>query len=510
MNFIQYLNEAKDQLDISIISADKWLTSEKKKIELLNTPVVVEQKSDGVKLTLIYKDTTGDYTKDWIVSYKGEIQYSSEFNFLSDNAIKKSSIANAQFKLVFDHLKKITPTLKGIKKDTEFFVEYLMTKPTLSSNYKRKHGMVLIASSKTTYIEKMGKLKSNPIEFDTKSRDKYAKILKLNVPSVLFKGVMNSEQNFKNGIKNKKLNSIFTSNKSINWNDNDNIIMNIKEMFLEVESFFGGIEEGVVISYQDGSRILKFQQSYQVNQEARAKIKMKYKEDNPDNEQNYWNNVRLTALNIINRVTKNRKITIQDFPDVLSSVGKELKSEKLTFSHSKKNKFQIMDDIQGNLKFILRKNLKDNNNFLFLGKFRVLTKAHYDIIKEGLRKYDNGVVCVVTSKDTKFSKDLRNEMVRKAFPNIEIVNHSTGNLFSIMNKASSNINVVLAGSDRVQSYKEMLKFNPDLSVQETKRTDSDISATKVIANIDDEQYFKENTPKEIHSMYDEIRKTYEI
>jgi len=40
------------------------------------------------------------------------------------------------------------------------------------------------------------------------------------------------------------------------------------------------------------------------------------------------------------------------------------------------------------------------------------------------------------------------------------------------------------------------------------RTDSDISASKIIANIDDEEYFKNNTPKEIHSMYNKIKNTY--
>jgi hypothetical protein len=48
-------------------------------------------------------------------------------------------------------------------------------------------------------------------------------------------------------------------------------------------------------------------------------------------------------------------------------------------------------------------------------------------------------------------------MIEKAFPDIEIVHHSTGNLFSIMNKATKNINVILAGSDRVSAYKISFK-----------------------------------------------------
>jgi hypothetical protein len=200
--------------------------------------------------------------------------------------------------------------------------------------------------------------------------------------------------------------------------------------------------------------------------------------------------------------------TIQQLPKLLNDAAKILKNYKISFEHNKKDKSQIIDDIQGNVKMILVKSLKGNDNFLFLGKFRVLTKMHYKIIQDGLRLTDGGVVCIVTSKDTKFSQELRTKMLSKSFPNIEIIHHSTGNLFGIMGKAESNINIVLAGSDRVQSYREMLKSNPDIRVKEIQRNDSDISASKVIAQLDDEEYFMKNTPKEIHSMYNEIKNTY--
>jgi nicotinamide mononucleotide adenylyltransferase len=508
MKFRNYLTEAKDQLDISIQAAAKYLTSDAKKDEFVSTGVTVEMKYDGVKITLVYIDNTGDYTKDWIVSYKGEIQYPDEFDFASTDSIKKSSIANAQFKLVFEHLKKITPGLSGIKKDTEFFIEMLMKKPTLSSNYS-KHGMIIIAAAPCTWEDNFGKLKTTST-FDTSTRSKYSKILDIPEPTVIFDGVLGSQSTFENSIKVKELKSVYNEFKStIVWDDPDSIIKGVSEMFLSLDSKYGNHkEEGVVIIYKDGSRILKFQQSYQVDQEARKVIKARFKEPEPETENNYWDLVRLNALNIISVVTRGKLVKYVDFPDVLEQCAKSLKKLKLTFTHSKKNTLQIKDDIQGNIKMILRKNLKGNNNFLFLGKFRVLSTAHYKIIKDGLKKYDGGVVCVVTSKDTKHTKDLRTEMVRKAFPEIEIVHHSTGNLFGIMGKATKNINVVLAGSDRVSAYKSTLSRNPDLSVEETKRTGSDISATKIIENINDEKYFKKNTPKAIHSLYGKILKEY--
>jgi len=277
---------------------------------------------------------------------------------------------------------------------------------------------------------------------------------------------------------------------------------------LAVESKYGGKEEGVIFKALDDSFIIKMQQSYQTDQAERTKIKMKYREDDIDKENKYWDNVRLVALNIIKKVQRGKEIKYVNFPTFLKDCADELKKETLQFKHSKKNTTQVKDDIMGNIKIIGRKSLKGNNNFLFLGKFRVLTQAHYNIIKKGLKKYDGGVICIVTSKDTKATKDLRTKMVQKAFPNIEIVHHNSGNLFSIMNKASKNVNVVLAGTDRYSAYKSLLSRNPDISVEETKRSEQDISASKVIENINDENYFKKNTPKEIHGMYKEILKTY--
>ena len=203
MNFRNYLTEAKDQLDISIQAASKYLTKKKKKEEFVSTPVKVEVKFDGVKITLVYKDTTGDYTKDWIVSYKGEIQYPEEFDFAATSTIKRSSIANAQFKIIFDHLKKITPNMPKIPLNTEFFVEFLMKKPTLSSNYT-KHGMILIASSPCKWEDNFGILKTQST-FDTSKRDKYAKILEISTPPVIFKGILGSQSTFEKSILSPEL-----------------------------------------------------------------------------------------------------------------------------------------------------------------------------------------------------------------------------------------------------------------------------------------------------------------
>ena len=281
----------------------------------------------------------------------------------------------------------------------------------------------------------------------------------------------------------------------------------VSQALLAVRSKYGGIEEGVVIQYKH-DLILKLQQAFQVDQIERTKIKKKWIDPDEPKELAYWKNVIHVASLIVKAVAPNG-IILDNFEDTLKRAAKELKRHNLAFSHIAKNDIQIKDDVQGQIKLQMRKSIVGNNGSLFIGKFRVLTTMHHKIIKDMIKKYDLSVVCLATGKNTKFSRDIRYKMLETAFgKSIEIIEYGGAKLHGIMQKSKHNVNVVLAGSDRVPEYEEQLKKNPELSVQEIPRTDEDISATKVIAKIDDETYFKKNTPKEIHKLYKEILKVY--
>ena len=99
-------------------------------------------------------------------------------------------------------------------------------------------------------------------------------------------------------------------------------------------------------------------------------------------------------------------------------------------------------------------------------------------------------------------------MIEVVYPKVEIITTTSGNLLTMINKSSNNINVVLAGSDRVKGYTEQMKRNLDVQIEEVRRGEDDESATKVIRNLSDFKYFKSNTPRQIHKMYDELLKTY--
>ena len=127
-------------LDISILSADKFLTSAKRIHDFLFTPCEIEAKTDGVKLTVVKVADDGKLS-DYIFAYKGNVLYNSEFNYQPTTKIKSETIGASQFKLVFDHFDKLGKT--NIPVGTELQIEYLMSKPTLSAKYTKKHGMVL-------------------------------------------------------------------------------------------------------------------------------------------------------------------------------------------------------------------------------------------------------------------------------------------------------------------------------------------------------------------------------
>jgi nicotinamide mononucleotide adenylyltransferase len=501
MNFKLFLQKSKDQLDISILNADKYLTSKSKIETLLSFPVEIEQKTDGVKLTIVKIGNKGSID-DYIFSYKGNVLYTNEYNHCSYIKIKEESIGASQFKLVFEHFMKLDKN--SIPEGTELFIEFLMNKPTLSSNYKRQHKMVLIGYSESMYSVSFGKLKTQNSGMKTELRTQYAKELKIDIPRLLFNGILGSKFSFSNGIVNNHLKKEFSHKKlSMHWDNPELLINDIKELFLDIPSKYGGKEEGVII--KSDNNILKWIQNYQLDQEARLINKMKYREDNPQDETKYWENVKSSALEIANSITvKSRKLN-----ELLEELSLAIKSYKLNYHHSKKTDFNIKDDIQLSSKTLIIKKMRNNNNALVIGKFKILSKdGHVKLIKRAQNLYDNVIIALITSKDTENTKKLRIKMIQKTFPGIEIIFTGVGNLQRIIEQSPININVVYCGSDRVNAYREQLKNTQGVDVKEMARDDNDISSTKIIQNIKNKEFFEKNTPESIHQFYNQLKTIY--
>ena len=485
-------------LDVEIQSADKYLVSNKRMQEFLDDECIIEQKIDGVKLSLVLKDQTGDYTKDWIVSYKGWIQYPDEFNYAGLNNIKSNSISNSQFRLVFEHLKNIDTKLLPI--NTEFFVEYIMVRPDVLSDYDTKHKMVLLAYSSTVFEEYFGRLKSKPTSFKTIKRDNYARILKMHTPSPLFVGFLNE---FENGIVDEELKSKFLQTKNLlDINNITDYLDKIKNLLLSVSSKFGGKEEGVVITNSYG--VFKWQQPYQKDDNIRTINKNKYK-GTAEEESVYSNNIRLSALNIVNQLQQPFKQ--EKLNEILNSCAESLLKLKLEYKHPKKTDLQIKDDIHSIIKTIIIKSLKGNNNFLFISRFNVLTNIHYNMIKEAAKKYDSGVICIVSNKDTINTRKLREQMVKACFPDLEIIHSNNASLLNIIKKCDININAVVCGQDRYLRFKEILKLLPDIKTHAIKV--EGIKSSSIVENINNELLFNRNTPEQVHQFYKKLKSIYE-
>jgi len=229
-------------LDISIKALDKFIKTEKDIEQFLKTPMVITEKLDGVKITVIRTNNKFDpnnVSNNFIFSYKGNRILPEEVEGIDRHKIKTQSIGISQFSFVIDHFKKINSKLNNIPKNTEFFIEFLMNKPTITRNYKYKHSMTLIAYSPTKYTVRYSNVDSKPEGFYQKDIEKYAKQLQLNLPAKLIDGIVYPTRILARSIASKQMLNTFNSFKSNLEASEDNYVkyfQEFKNMLLSVES----------------------------------------------------------------------------------------------------------------------------------------------------------------------------------------------------------------------------------------------------------------------------------
>jgi len=491
-SFSQYLVESvkDDMMDISIKDISKDFDTTKKIQKLLDTKVTIFEKYDGTKLTLVRNDAkwSPNYEDNWIVAFKGNILYPEEFGGIkATNQIVKSSIGTSQYALIHKHLKKVHSKTKDIPTNTEFFIEYLMNKPTLTRDYTHKHGMILLAWSPTRFSVTNGKLKTVSSQFNVKNREKFAKELGLNVPRVLY--------------DKKPLGGFVTGS----FDTPEQKLLAIKEKLLAIDSEFGGKTEGVVIQLLPNGGIYKFLQNDQHDDLVRSDKKSRYKMSQEE-ESKYYESIRKIVEPMVDKVDK------KDLKTSLGILSHEIYSMKNLPKHDKKEPINVQDDMFLTAKTSLIKRMEGNNGALFSGRFSPPTKAHIAIIEDALKKYDTVTLNIVKSgkldEKNPFPYDLQEKIWRSVFPKLTIQSTNTGNLITALKKAENNINVVLTGTDRLNEYKSQLAANPDIKVVEIKRTTEDISATKARNAIknNNRAEFEKNMDRRTWKFYDELKK----
>jgi len=502
------LNEA-EYLNISIKNVDKVI-KEKNVSDLLDQEVTVFGKYDGTKLSILRTDKPWNDDKWWemfIVGYKGNVLYGTEYaDSTDDSGELDATVGVSQYKSIFTHIQKYYKGWKSLPLKTEFFFEFLMNKPTLTRSYTKLREMILIGYAPVSgYKENHGKISTSPQGFIMDGREAYAKTFKVNLPEVLFDGKLRT---LPNGLGQRAKETYANFDQLIKGSMTDSEYWNFcKAFFLDIPSLYGSPkEEGVVIHLSSNigsANILKIMQADQYDKSVRGEKKAQYKMDF-ESEDAYWVLIRAKASSIVDEVDYTKPLY-----KVLKVVSKKVYKEwKIDIAHDKKSDLNIKDDLQLTVKSMLVRLMPGNNGALVVGKFRVFTNGHDKMVKEALRTHDSLVIALVSNKETKSTLKLRRAMIEANYPNVEIIETTSGNLLTMMNKTSTNINTVFAGSDRVKGYKDQLKRNLDVGVEEILRTDDDESASKVISKLEDKKYFKSNTPRATQKFYSDLLDVY--
>ena len=488
-------------LDISILNADKATTTDKKLQDFLSKNYKVTEKFDGTKLTLWRNNEpwNEDYTKNWVVSFKNQILYKEEFIGIDRADIKNCSVGISQYALVHDYLESNHINTKDFPTNTEVFIEFIQNKLTTTRDYERKFDLFFIASTPATAEIVGGMIKTTPIDSVEKidNRD-CASMLDLALPPVVFEGKIDNLDNFEKGIKSWGLWAQWESHKH-KFIDTPATIIDydtIKSVFLGFESCLGGKTEGVVMESIDG--LLKFVQADQYDKDVRFARKLRY-QGTPEVETKYWADIKEISENNIESMDfqKPLEVLLQDLnnkvfnmDDIIVDHVFKYKIDGTQTIRDVDVKFKIKDDSYLTSKQMILDRLPENQNAIFIGKFRIPTKAHISIIEEALKQYPHVVVCIVKAKkevQEALPIDLQTKIFTEHFgEKVTVITHSTGNLTSIINKSPKRIRVLLTGTDRLDSYENQLLRHPSIIVNHSQRKenfDDEVSATRAITSI---------------------------
>jgi len=156
---------------------------------------------------------------------------------------------------------------------------------------------------------------------------------------------------------------------------------------------------------------------------------------------------------------------------------------------------------------------------VFSGRFQPVTAAHAKIIETIGKENTNATVFLVKGKKSSedktknpFDAETQKKMLELVAPkNVQIKIISSGFFVGELNEMKDGTKfVAYAGSDRVKAYEKYEKYMEDdrtLEVKEIKRTDDDISATKVREALinNNKEAFEKLTHKKMHKMFEELK-----
>lgn len=552
---LEFLKEAKEiigMVDIVIPNAFSWLSIKKenkpkttlnkvnKLKELLTSYWIIQEKYDGTKLTIIrnFNDyDENDPAKNWIISYKNNILNFNEFNSVEDSLIKKESNGISQYKFIHTLIKRNHHKLKGISKGTEFFLEFLMNKSTLTRSYSKNslHSIICLGYATISSLKiQLGKvhtittsLNQDPTSSPVKQ---FIEALDIKSPEIIFRGHLFVGDRFnRSGILHHNITLSEEEESLINqsfeslsiegpWEDRKEgktdklvprVLALLGDLFTSYKSTLSDsdfIEGSVLIrdNFNSGE-LYKFVKADQYDKTVRTNKKEELL-GTREELNNYFKQIKEKATELF-EVLKSK------FPDytvepLLEKASNECYTLDLSdIEYPKKTNLNKQDDLYLTLKNLIQDYIPFNNGDispianlyqkknlgLVLGKFRLPTDAHYALIKDAQKKSPKGlIICIVTSRSQKgLSFEERKQVIQYQFPKSSIVEVSTGNLGMILPPYIEMVDTVYCGGDRATYQEKLDEFNkehllnPPIKLVVAPRED-DISSSLV------EEYIKED------------------
>ena len=401
----------------------------KKAQAFLDDPSIkIVEKIDGTKLTLLRRNNAFDpdnYAKNWYIAYKGNVIYPGEARGLAqrEEEVRAGSSGTAQYSLVHSHLARVHRNTEAIPPGTEFFLEFVQRKPTISREYPQKHGIFLTLFGPSRYKVTGTHLVSNITpENDEAKLEEYANLLGVRTYPVLFEGSLGSLQSLKAGIKSGSIErraADFDSKLREAYGDAGpdrplKIINAVYDLFSDFDTALSteserSPAEGSVFRTSATQALYKALRFDQHDVEHRQAIKQKFRAATREDEQAYWNGIVAIANEISAEFAPNqrRNIPEQDLDDLFERIHTECYfdaaiSNRLGVLNHPKSLIQRQEDLFLTSKSQVMKRLEiGTQNGISIGIFVVAGKpvhvGHWQMIDLVRRECDEALIITSTA-----------------------------------------------------------------------------------------------------------------
>jgi len=446
--------------------------------------IKIVEKIDGTKLTLIRRNNEfdpADYAKNWYIAYKGNIIYSGEIKDLKkrEEEVRSTSSGTAQYSLIHSHMARIHKDTGSIPQGTEFFLEFVQRKPTITRDYPQKHGIFLTLFGPSRYKVTRAQLVSNisPVDDDDKLKE-YASILDFRTYPVLFEGSVANLMKFGEGIRSVEIQKRFadsadTLKKAYNDSSQDRplkIIDAVYEIFSKFNTSLSSeadddesrAAEGSVFKTSITKALYKALRPDQHSFDVRSAVKLKYRANAPEEEQAYWDGIIAIADQVSSDIAPNqhRNIHEDDLNAAFEALHKKcyfnaaITNRVISLRHPKLL-IQRQEDLFLTAKNIMMKRFEiGTQNGITIGIFVLAGKpvhdGHWKMIGRAAKECDEAIIITSSAGRDELPagvmidawKAVLEPQFYKDFPNATLIISSESPLSIAVHKIKSLKNVV--------------------------------------------------------------------